>query len=351
MTRARGMVGRAGQFSRDLDSYIEYRKRCDGVTLSPETLDFEDFLAFLDVEFYLGLRGSDTWSDDGNETQVVVKTLIGQILSERTPAVIPDIYLRFAEKLRPDDIVLTFNYDTLLERAMEAAGKPFRLFPDRYLEVGKDSATVDTSRDEVIVLKLHGSIDWFDRRRYRQMEEQYKAHGIRTSPRSPIFGPERGLRLKHVLDGPRFSGDPLAEAFRVLDLKKAYENLPLFWETPTLLAPSPAKVLYSQKFRDFWWGLGELGTVNFRMAIIGFSLSSGDEYSRQVIYRLVTNYQTKNWKKDLLGVGKVKRPLVIADLRQGQRAREAFRRRYSFVNWSRTKVYFDGFNQEVLGVL
>ena len=39
-------------------------------------------MAFLDVEHYLGLRkGRTTWSTDGNEGQVVVKTLIGEILN------------------------------------------------------------------------------------------------------------------------------------------------------------------------------------------------------------------------------------------------------------------------------
>ncbi len=95
-------------------------------------MDLEEFMAFLDIEFHLGLRGKETWSSHGNETQVVVKTLIGKILAERMPANIPDQYLAFARLLKPDDYVLTFNYDVLLERALESAGIPFRLYPNRY---------------------------------------------------------------------------------------------------------------------------------------------------------------------------------------------------------------------------
>jgi hypothetical protein len=49
---------------------------------------------------------------------VIVKTLIGQILAERTPQAdgIPSLYIEFARKLQPRDRVLTFSYDILLER-------------------------------------------------------------------------------------------------------------------------------------------------------------------------------------------------------------------------------------------
>jgi len=46
-------------FQTDLKTYLRYRKQCDGVTLTPSTVDFEDFLGFLDVEHHLGLRGKD----------------------------------------------------------------------------------------------------------------------------------------------------------------------------------------------------------------------------------------------------------------------------------------------------
>jgi len=111
--RRRGFAksGRASKFREDLDNYIEYRNCCDGIKLTYEQVDFESFLAFLDIEHYLGLRGGDTWSSHGNEGQVVVKTLIGEILTERTPQIerIPQRYLDFASILKPNDLVLTFN--------------------------------------------------------------------------------------------------------------------------------------------------------------------------------------------------------------------------------------------------
>jgi len=44
--RARTLTGRAEQFQDDLQTYIQYRKACDGVTLTTDQIDFEEFLAF-----------------------------------------------------------------------------------------------------------------------------------------------------------------------------------------------------------------------------------------------------------------------------------------------------------------
>jgi hypothetical protein len=125
LRRAQILDGRASRFDRELNGYLRYKQDCFGLRIDADQVDFEDFMRFLDVEHFLGMRGSDTWSRAGNEATVVVKTLIGEILAHRTPAPdrIPQVYLEFADGLEPDDYVLTFNYDVLLERALDAVGK------------------------------------------------------------------------------------------------------------------------------------------------------------------------------------------------------------------------------------
>lgn len=349
--RARGLSGRAEKFRDDLKTFIQYKKDCDGITLTPDQVNFEEFLAFLDIEHFLGLRGSDTWSVDGNETQVVIKTLIAEILAERMPSVenIPPLYKRFAENLRPSDYVLTFNYDVLLERALESVGKPYRLFPTRYKSIGKSTGEVDSSHEEVVILKLHGSIDWFNRAQHSELEEQLKAQGLQPSLPHPVFENMGLLNVVPLVDGPRFPNDPLRHMYRVRELEALYSRQILFHCTPWLLNPSSMKILYATTLQDFWDGLGNSGAFNFGLAVIGFSLPQHDDYTRQALYRLIKNYQTIHWDEDLYGLKK--RPLTLIDYRQSEEEINEYKRRFSFVDWEKAQTYFDGFNENAMNLL
>lgn len=349
--RARALAGRAKQFWDDLETYIQYRKDCDGVTLTPEQVDFEEFLAFLDIEHYLGLRGSDTWSVDGNEAQIVVKTLIGEILAEAMPELdaVPHLYRRFAAGLQPNDYVLTFNYDVLLERALESVGKPFRLFPERFRSVRTGLAEVDTSHEEVVILKLHGSIDWFDRTQYSELEVAFAQQGSRSRPPHPVFANATSLDVVPLADGPRFPNDPLREIHRVRRVEELYRRPFLFHCTSWLLSPSSMKMLYAATLRDFSYGLGDAGTLNFGLSIFGFSLPRQNDYARRVLYRLVKNYQTTYWNEDVPGLKKS--PLILIDRRQSEEEMEELRRRYAFVDWGKTRSYMAGFDETAVTLL
>lgn len=156
------LQGHDNWFERDLARFTEYRQaigECHGVP------DLEEFIGFLDTEHYLGLKGKDTWSDEGNETQLVIRNSIARVLYERTPTSpgdIPAVYRQFARQVTTTDCILTFNYDLLLEAALEAEGVPFRRFPHRYASAGWSSNTISDKRQELVLLKMHGSIDWFD---------------------------------------------------------------------------------------------------------------------------------------------------------------------------------------------
>ncbi|MDH3666189.1 MAG: SIR2 family protein [Paracoccaceae bacterium] len=317
----------------------------DDCVLTPETVDFEDFMRFLDVEHYLGLRGGDTWSEDGNEGTVVTKFSIGSILARHVNELenLPELYLEFARRLNPYDIVITFNYDTLLERALDAIGKPYRLFTTRYASVDEFGGTVDSSRDEdeVVVLKVHGSIDWFDRSRF----ERLMAHHERQKappPEDVIFSHVATLGLEPLVDGPRFDTDPLRNIYRARNLKALYDKNLLFSATPRLLPPSAAKLLYARGMNDFWDGMGQAGYYNYGMAIIGFSLPPQDEYARQIIYEMVTHYQRHFWDQEHFGVKKTL--LSIIDFFPDAASEMRFRDRYRFVDWSRADLSGQGFD-------
>jgi len=271
--RAQAKFGRDNLLANDLAEYVEYKKRCEGIILAPDDIDFEEFLSYLDIEHYLWLRGSDTWSDEGNPSQLLIKQLIGQIIHERTPHItsaLPDAYLRFAEELGTTDKVITFNYDILLERCLEHIGKPYRLFPHRFSKIGLGMNTVDTSKDEVVILKMHGSVDWFDRSSYEDLEQIHNAWSL-PAPHHTIFEDATVYEPRLLVDGPRNEDDPLRRMYRIKQVDKFYaqEHPPT---TPWLLSPSTSKVLYARTLKDFWDGLGQAGVWNLGLGIIGYSM-------------------------------------------------------------------------------
>lgn len=338
-----GSHHRANKFNEDLSDYITFQKDAVDEILTPDEIDFEDFMRFLDVEHYLGLRGSNTWSSDGNEGTVVSKYLIGKILARHVNSIkdVPDLYIQFADRLQPRDTVITFNYDTLLERALDSIRKPYRLFPARYEKVGEYSATVDDSQDEVVVLKMHGSIDWFDRADFDRRIELRDRMGS-SPPSDAIFSNAAAFGLEPLVDGPRFEGDPLKSIYRARNLEDLYAKDFLFKATPRILAPSATKLLYANNLNNFWNGMGDAGWNNFGMAIIGFSLPAHDEYARQILYGLVTNYQRHN--PDAAALGLKKSPLAVVDYFSDPMSENEFRKRYRFVDWSRAELVGGGFD-------
>ena len=346
--RARYLRDRAEKLHSDLQRYVRFRRECDGQDIADDKVDFEDFMRFLDIEHFLGLRGSDTWSRDGNEGTIVVKTLIGEILAELTPAKenIPPAYLDFADGLQPSDCVFTFNYDTLLEAALDEVGKPYRLFAARYESIHEGGAIIDSSRQEITVLKLHGSIDWFDRSGYAYREKCHRDAGSTSTPEDPVFAHTSELGVSRLLDGPRLDDDPLGDMYRVRSVKALYEKGILFSATPWLLSPSAAKILYADKLRDFWHGMGSLGYGNFGLAIIGYSLPPQDEYAKQILYSVVTNYQQTNWDED--SFGRRKTPVILVDRCVDDEALARLKSRYRFMDWSRTQLHTEGFNADAV---
>src|SRR3990167_215139 len=348
LKRAKSLWGRASKFNDDLKAYIAFRRDCDGVQLAPENIDFEEFLDFLDIEHYLGLRGSDTWSDDGNVGQIVVKTLIGEILSTYMPPPdsIPELYLEFAQRLQPRDYILTFNYDVLLERALDAVDKPYRLFPCRYSSISRFSGTVDNNNEEVTILKLHGSIDWFDKNAFLDRIKSQEKHGLSTLPQHPVFNCVEDWGITQIVDGPRHTDDPLLTMYRISRIEELYKQNLMFMATPWILTPSTNKILYASTLEEFWRGLGRSGGSNLGMSIIGYSLPDHDRYALQALYCLSRNYQNYYWDAEILGMKK--HPLVLVDYKSTKGNIDEFLNNYRFLDKQKTELHMDGFDMNAI---
>lgn len=245
------------KFQRDVEDYLEYRKACDGLDLDEANLDLEQFMSYLDIEHYLDLRGSDTWSLEGNESQLMIRKGIGEVIHGSTPAAnqLPDCYYRFAEQLSPHDLVITFNYDVVLERALDHVGKPYRLFPHRYKSIGRHSSTIDSDIEEVTILKLHGSVDWFDDRQYLEISGSLSEQGATSVNIHSVFDKPERYGAEPLVQGPRPENDPLLHIHRIRDVDDYYLRDNGF-SAPFILSPSHVKFVYAEPLIDFWSGMG-----------------------------------------------------------------------------------------------
>ena len=117
-----------------------------------QTLDLERVLAFSLRKHFLGLMGSKEHFEHGSLSIVAVRKAIQRELILATPRFTPNLYREFVARLTPHDVVLTFNYDTLLEQALDDIDRPYSLTPQWWLQE-KSSGLRPRYVD---VLKLHG---------------------------------------------------------------------------------------------------------------------------------------------------------------------------------------------------
>lgn len=342
-------IGKDTQFHADLKNFISYKRKCDSISISEDGIDLEEFMTYLDIEHSLGLLGSDTWSDEGNVTQLMIRQAIGSIISERTPLSnkLPDVYYQFASNLTTLDTVFSFNYDLVLERAFAHVGKPFRRFPDRYKKISLLSAEVDTSTDETILLKMHGSIDWFDIRTYQELEAVRKATNSPGLPNDPIFANPSNYGARPLVEGLLPQSDNLKYVYEIANSDSFYQSKGQL-KAPLLLSPSHVKFLYADPLLSFWNGLNRCGGYNQGLSVIGFSLPKHDDYIRMIIYNMTNNY--KSWWNEKIA-GRTKDYMRFVDLRRSYDEIQGLKERYRFVDPNYSRYHFDGFNENAIKFL
>jgi hypothetical protein len=350
-------LGGQSHLHRSVEAYLDYMEATTG--MKPEPINIEAFAAYLDYQHAFGMLGSDTWSEEGNRDQFLLRWGIGRVLHRLTPSVekLPDLYLRFAERLRPRDVVVTFNYDLVLERSLEQVGIPYRRFPNRYIDVGVALSEVDSDSDkkEVKILKPHGSLDWVDRRAYERkldyMNALQGAGGVRFSEEhDQLFGPKGCSATRPLVEGPRPPDDQLGSIEVVTDLDAYYASTNVaYFYPPMVLAPSEAKQLYGAALRTLWEGLAGFGFGWSGIAMIGYSLPPADPYTKQILYRIVQSYvmglEDPGWR-----IGPMS-PICLVDKRDSPHAVDELLKRYRFLPAKHTKRHLAGFDSVTLDLI
>lgn len=330
------------------ERYRLYIERTTGRVLKADELELEQFMSFLDTEHALGFTGGETFSDEGNKAQLLIRYLIAKVLYRLQPrmsADARDLYDDFAAHLQAGDWILTFNYDTIMEDALARVKKPFRLVPARYKTVDEWGATYADDNSDVVVLKMHGSIDWFRKHHYKRNLRYRRRAGLAGRPRDAVFN-NRSAKPEPLVRGPYWRTSHLRDVYRVRNLAAYFEQAIALLDPPFLISPSYSKALYLPKLGDFWRDIDSIGSTNGTLAIVGYSLPAYDEYVRQALYAAVRNFQHYD-TGDLVSKTKLK----IVDYRPTQAEQNLYRATYRFVDWSRAETHFEGFSADAIRML
>lgn len=254
-------------------------------------LTLESVLAYSHRKHFLRLIGSDEYFSHGSRTIVAVRHYVQFVLNSLLSEDIPPFYLDFARRLTPYDTVLTFNYDTLLERTLDEIGKPYTLTPEWWLD---DASQPPSEARYVNVIKLHGSIDWYDREPYVDERRYFDAQGHNVPDRNPLFGPAPSVHAESLARGAvrsNFGKRLLNRVFRVPD---HHRHFPIAapWELPPfLLPPAHDKLLAHDPIRDLWENMHRGGDAYSVITAIGYSFPSYDGYAYEALGRKIINYQ------------------------------------------------------------
>ena len=128
-----------------------YAKESIGSTdddLEISRINFSELCTFIEFIELREYGGGERWCENGSREKLALRFYLAKTIVERTPLAksIPQLYIDFAAQLHEQDIVISLNWDGLLEVALEAVGKTY---------------TYNFSDEKAIKLcKLHGSVNW-----------------------------------------------------------------------------------------------------------------------------------------------------------------------------------------------
>lgn len=335
--RLKSLYGSDNAVEADLERYRSYLYRCEGVDVGHDAVDYELFLGFLDAEHYLGLKGKDTWSREGNESQLLVRDAIARVLLDAKPNEPLHLYRRFVQKLTPTDTIYTFKYDTLVEDACVAEGVKYSLLPHHLQDSSGESC--------ITICKLHGSVDWFDKSNYLYRFAYSKKFDPPYRVKHPIFDDAPIVFSEQLFRGQSGLESEMEMVHRVRDYETVLNYGP--WSaSPLILAPSHSKLYYSKPLKDLWWGLQRVGGLSLGLSVIGYSLPKYDMYARQALYHIFRNYQYVEPHLESNGVKKG--PAKILDFQPPGDSGGLIRASYRFANWDYTALNLQGLNETTL---
>lgn len=195
---------------------------------------------------------------------------------------------------------------------------------------------------------MHGSINWFDISAYDERQQVYREQDMYVRPKHEVFAQQKEpLPLEKIITGPYPAESPLHKIYQTTNIEKYLSTSSFMFTAPLIISPSYSKMVYLNPLTELWRGFNDSGVGNGTVAVIGFSFPEHDAYVEQPLYHLVDNFQNNQYFCDILK----KTNLKMVDRKQTQQEIDEYKKRYSFVDWSKTDTCFSGFDVNSLDVL
>ena len=238
--------------------------------------------------------------------------------------------------------MLTFNYDTLLEQSLDSIGKPYTLTPEWWLNQDER----ESGYKYVDLLKLHGSIDWYDRKYHDDAVRWHLEEGHNVPDRDPIFGPNPSVQTEPLSKGEtgELGQNILSRVFRV---PKHSRHFPLngvrnFHVVPFLLPLAYDKLLGHDPILDLWENLHRTQDVFSTIIVIGYSMPPYDSYAYEALDKLYVDYQLGGektyWERRRV-------PIQIVTLAE---SKTCVFHSMPFLDTAKTRVWCNGFSEDSL---
>lgn len=203
-----------------------------------------------------------------------LQCLVARYLWEQSLANSPNGDLtKFVTMLTPNDAIITFNWDLLIERALDAVGVPWSYLPQR---------------DTIFICKLHGSANWLLR------------------PLAMVVRPDNRLKCTEIGYGISVVAEPVGATYeRWAELSHGSDPRMALGYVPRLLAFGFRKDISKSPFLGLWVWASRCMSMSFRILIIGYSLPDADLAARHLL-----NYSLK-WHRLFSGLASSDRRIVI----------------------------------------
>ena len=219
-------------------------------SLDISKLNFSELCTFLEFVELREYGGGERWSENGSREKLALRFYLAKAIVASTPRPkdVPELYRAFADQLQPRDIVISFNWDGLLEAALESVGKPY---------------TYERANEGAIVIaKLHGSVNW-------------RLHEPRRLDRSPPM-----LRWRQL----DFGGDPTKPSMycapELLNARAWTHIQPLSEVDPYLVLPGYGKAFDVRANAPLWYKPEFAFAFTHDVYVIGLSLAHDDFFVR-----------------------------------------------------------------------